>query len=697
MNLFFLVLFIFKVLANEEYQPMLTPDFPHLLGIERIRAWMNKTADPCSDFYQYACGGFRKRYATFQNDTDVIGLMSKTNSLLMEMILNRTTDPLAHSQADREIFEKSRNYYVSCARRDVIEQRGYAPFRTMANVMLAKFKSRVSFPRLLGQLQSQSGISIVLQSKYTSVPTKDIKKLRLQFVPAAAYNVTRETISQVFDTFVDNEIIPDNVNTDELRDFIFEYERRHLYFGKHLNHRHKLGGDRPDQFKSIDELSEETGLDWREYLDPLKLPDVEKIHLWAGSNAWLEEIEYVKNIPLHKLKYLALWRLAVTHYNKLPNPYYELWQKNIFKKSLRMGFYSVDTAATFLRHDCVRETGANLKYLSGHLYIKYAFNSTQKEAATKLVDDLFVVLRRRFKELDWMDEASQDAAIKKLDNLEKIVGFPDWVMDSNRIAEYYRPLRLNSNTYFENAVQAQIFTELMPSISHSRKNSNEREGLFKDHMWLLNAVHLVNLVQIQINPGFLQRPLFSARNPKAMNYGSLGGVIGHEITHAFDSYGSLYDANGVRRPWMSRSSRHEFNKRAKCFIDQYNDMSARFSDGHEGYINGRHTLTENIADNGGMHTAWTAWSESETGDIFQKSSDSEFSPAQIFWLSFAQTNCDVESDKKLTRQLKKDVHSPKPVRVNGALRNSMEFAKAFQCELGTRMHPKPEDETCRIL
>lgn len=102
-------------------------------------------------------------------------------------------------------------------------------------------------------------------------------------------------------------------------------------------------------------------------------------------------------------------------------------------------------------------------------------------------------------------------------------------MEAEQVAEYYRPLKFKPGNYFENAIQAQIFTELMPSIKHCRNHDIERGELFKDHLWQLNAVHLVNLVQIQINPGFLQRPLFSELNPSAMNYGSLGGVIGHEV------------------------------------------------------------------------------------------------------------------------------------------------------------------------
>ena len=170
------------------------------------------------------------------------------------------------------------------------------------------------------------------------------------------------------------------------------------------------------------------------------------------------------------------------------------------------------------------------------------------------------------------------------------------------------------------------------------------------------------------------------------------------MTHAFDSFGSQFNWQGERKPWMTPKSQHEFDKRAQCFVKQYSKMSATLSDGSRRHVNGRHTLTENIADNGGMHTAFAAWKSTQEGiDIYKKNHGEQFTPAQIFWLAYAQTNCDVSSDKKIKRQLKKDVHSPKPARVNGAVRNSMEFARAFHCKLHSPMHPLPEEKTCRIL
>ena len=216
-------------------------------------------------------------------------------------------------------------------------------------------------------------------------------------------------------------------------------------------------------------------------------------------------------------------------------------------------------------------------------------------------------------------------------------------------------------------------------------------------MWMLNAVHLKKLVQIQINPGFIQRPLFSSLNPRAMNYGALGAVIGHEITHAFDSDGSNFDSEGVKRPWMTRSVQQVFEKKAQCFVNQYNKINVSFQSGLSVPVNGELTLAENIADNGGMHTAFEAWKGTETGDIYHKQAKQDLSPAQIFWLAYAQINCDVVSDQKMTSDITNDEHAPKIARVNGAVVNSAEFAKAFNCPLRSPMNPRPKNEACRIL
>ncbi|KAJ3254920.1 Endothelin-converting enzyme 2 [Boothiomyces macroporosus] len=670
---------------DEAYQPELTPEFPHLLGIDRIKSWMDTTQDPCNDFYKYACGGFIKKYTGYRDTTNVMSLMAESNSLLMKQIMNQQQDSLAKTPEETQIFALTKDYYSSCLNTDLIAKRGFEPFANLAQYVMKKFDEAETLPQLLGDIQATSGVGIIFLSKYDQVPQQTMHDLRLQLVPAPAYNVTLETVEKIMQIYVKSGFLDQN-RLEFISKWIWGYERRHL----HVYSRNNNG---TDQYMTADEFSAETHLNWKEYLTPLKLEKITNIHLWAEYDSWIPEVEYLRNVDPENLRYYVLWRLALAHFNKLSDEYYNIWKSEIAERQLKMQYHSFETASSFLGASCIDETGDNLRYLSGHIYIKYAFNETQKMAATEMVDNLFSALRSRLLELDWMDETSKQAAVAKLDNIVKIVGYPDWVKDAHKILEYYQPLKFSADTYFENAVQSQILTEFMPSIRHSRRNSVERDTLFKDHMWQLNAAHLINLVQIQINPGFIQRPLFSTLNSRAMNYASLGAVIGHEITHAFDSYGSQFDKDGVRKPWMTQHTREEYNKRQKCFVEEYSQIPIVFSDGQVAHVDGELTITENIADNGGMHNAYKAWSLLETEDIFAKQGD--FSPAEIFWLSYAQTNCEATNDGRLRKQLVSDVHSPKTARVFGALINSEDFAKAFSCPVGSPMHPSKD--TCRIL
>ncbi|KAI8892816.1 hypothetical protein BC833DRAFT_337038 [Globomyces pollinis-pini] len=678
---------------DESLQPVITLDFPHLLGLERVKAWADKSLDPCQDFFKYSCNGFINRYQSFAKNVDVLSLMSQSNTLLMKMVMDQDKNHLAKSPVEKDIFYKTKDYYSSCTRSDIIEKRGFEPIIPLATSITSKFSSGKPIASILGEIQAETGVGLMFNAKFGYISHQNIDDLKLQIIPSPAYKVEKDTIKTVMNDYVENGILPKDSNIDLISEKVYEMEKRHLFFAKHLLHSRTEEAPKPHDTSKI---TMETGINFSEYLSPLKLNKNNQIHFWSESEKWISELAHLKDTDPQDLKNYGLWRLAATHYNKLSSKYFGVWKDKIGTQSLSMHIRDVDAATLSLQKDCMLETGMNLKYLAGNLYAQYAFNSTQKDTAVSMVDNLFGVLKSRFENLEWMDKETKTAAIKKLDNLVRVVGVPKWVQDPLQVAEYYRPLKFKPDSYFENSLQASIYADTMPSISHSRNNNLGRDGIFAQHMWLLNAMHLVDLVQIQINPSFLQRPLFSDQNLPVMNYASLGGVIGHEMTHAFDSLGSQFDSQGQRKPWMTERSQANFKKNEQCFIDQYSNLQVKVGTEMKS-VNGELTITENLADNGGMHLAYQAWKKSETSDPNSKPNDSPWTLEQIFWISYAQTNCDISSSQKTEFQLQKDVHSPKPVRVNGAIMNSPEFAKAFQCSVGSPMHPRPESQMCRMI
>ena len=327
------------------------------------------------------------------------------------------------------------------------------------------------------------------------------------------------------------------------------------------------------------------------------------------------------------------------------------------------------------------------------------FLETQKIAATDLVNHLVESFRHKITNLGWMDPPTKQAALAKLDNLVKVVGYPDWLIDTTKVAQYHSSLTFSKSEYFENAVQAQTFSDLTPSQHQLRAGAFERTNMYFGYPWQLNAFHLTDYVQIQINPGILQRPLFSALNPDAMNYGSLGTIIGHEITHAFDSMGYKLDKDGIKRPWWTARSMALFEVGSQCFEEQYDRYRVVFRDRSMGNVDGKQTLAENIADNGGMDVALDAWLRKIGGKHKAKELAEGFGGLtweQVFFVSFGQTWCSAKGDDDVRFLLKEDVHAPNGVRVRGVLHNSPEFAEAFGCRVGTGMNPLGDGGRCYL-
>jgi hypothetical protein len=208
---------------NEDYQPMITQDFPHLLGEERLKAWMDDLVNPCDDFYQYSCGGFLKRYSDFPN-TDVMKIMGRANALLMKNILIQKHDALAKTAAESDIFFKTREYYLSCENKNIIEQRGFEPIRSIANSIIRHIDSDNSLPAIFGELQGL-GVDVFFRSKYSKVETMDPDDLRLQFFPSPGYDVSRDTVKNTLLMFQKNKVIDRYVNIQNISSSVWEIEQ----------------------------------------------------------------------------------------------------------------------------------------------------------------------------------------------------------------------------------------------------------------------------------------------------------------------------------------------------------------------------------------------------------------------------------------------------------------------------------------
>jgi putative endopeptidase len=308
-------------------------------------------------------------------------------------------------------------------------------------------------------------------------------------------------------------------------------------------------------------------------------------------------------------------------------------------------------------------TSGGLGEAIGKLYVEKFFPPQAKERMLQLVENLRISLGHRIKKLDWMSGTTKQLALEKLDAMRVKIGYPDKWVD-------YSGLDVSSSSYLQNIWSANNFEFKRDLAKIGKPVDKEEWGMTPQ---TVNAGYNPTQNEIMFPAGILQPPFFYLDADDAVNYGAIGVVIGHEMTHGFDDQGRKYDKNGNLADWWAPEDAEKFNSKTRVLVYQYDSYKMLDSLG----VNGEMTLGENIADNGGLQISLHAFhksckeSKSDMGQI------DGFTPEQRFFLSYANIWKENIRDKSLARMLKEDVHSPAKARVNRALFNIDEFYRAF--------------------
>ena len=304
---------------------------------------------------------------------------------------------------------------------------------------------------------------------------------------------------------------------------------------------------------------------------------------------------------------------------------------------------------------------ADIGELVAQLYVDAAFSAQAKKRCEEMVGHLLSAMERAIRSAEWMTETTRAEALRKLDGFNYKIGFPDEWRD-------YTGLVIERGSYAENRMRCESF-EFARQMGRLGEPVDKGEWAMPAHV--VNAYYHPLLNEIVFPAGILQPPFFYADADDAVNYGAIGAVIGHEITHGFDDQGSHFDAGGQLRDWWTEADRAEFTRRAQVLADQF-DEYAVVDDLH---VNGRLTLGENIADFGGLKIAYDALHEVLAGKA--TAAIDGFGPEQRLFLSWATVWRTSYTDEYLHLIVKTDPHSPARARVNGPLSNLPEFATAF--------------------
>ncbi|HCN82883.1 MAG TPA: peptidase M13 [Sphingobacteriaceae bacterium] len=327
----------------------------------------------------------------------------------------------------------------------------------------------------------------------------------------------------------------------------------------------------------------------------------------------------------------------------------------------------------------VNQVDRGLGELLGQLYVEQYFPGDSKDRMLALVNNLQKVYQSRIENLDWMSPETKKKALEKLNTFTKKIGYPDkW--------KKYDDVEISADKYYENlqSIDRHDYKEMVDKLGQPVDKSEW--GMTPP---TVNAYYNPSFNEIVFPAGILQFPFFDFNADDAINYGAIGAVIGHEMTHGFDDQGRQYDKDGNLKDWWTKEDADKFIKKAKVVVDQYSQYTVL--DGL--HVNGNLTQGENIADIGGLTIAYQAFKMTEQGKGNKKIDG--FTPDQRFFLAFGQVWRIKNRDERLRMRISVDPHSPEMYRVNGPLSNMPEFYKAFDIKPGDKMY-RPEEQRVKI-
>ncbi len=641
---------------------------------------IDKSINPCQDFYQYACGNWMKTNAVPADKSrwGRFDQLQEHNFYILRDILES-----AQSKPNSPIEKKVGDFYASCMDESAIEKAGAAPLEPEMK-RIAAIKER---QQLVEQVSSMHRDG--LQALFAFYSQPDMHDA----------NQTIAYIDQGGITLPDRDYY--------LKDDPRSVETREKY-QQHVQKMFELAGDSPDmaakEAKTV--LAVETGLakasmDRTERRNPKNrdhlmttaeastlAPNFDLTQYFAHSGAPKFAKLNVGNPQFFKDVNEQLGSQSVDDWKT-----YLRWRTiDSYAPSLSKAFVDEDFAfnGKYLSGQqeneprwerCVRSTNGNLGMALGQLYVDRTFGPEGKARTLKMVEAIETAMHQDLQQLDWMSDTTKEQAYRKLSTIVNNIGYPDKWRDYSRVP-------VKRGDYAGNVKRASTFE------THRRLQKIDKPTDRKD--WSMtpptvNAYYRPPMNDINFPAGILQPPFYSKDMDDAVNYGGIGVVIGHELTHGFDDQGRKYDAEGNFRDWWTPQDAEAFEKRADCVADEYSSFVSVKDDQGEVKLNGRLTLGENTADNGGLKLAYMALSDI-IGNTPVKEIDG-YTPQQRFFLAFGQIWCQNVTDQEARKRALTDPHSPGRWRVNGAVQNSAAFEKAFDCKAG---QPMVRENACRV-
>jgi putative endopeptidase len=673
-------------LAAQSPAPAPTPQTHYLPAPAFDTASINPSADPCNDFYKFACGNFvaNNPIPSDQAGVDQFYTLYNVNTQELNGILTKYA---ADSPTRTPNQQKIGDYYAACMNTALIDKQGLAPLQPLLDKINTVDKN--DLPELAGELQrinvnvflsfgeeqdfkdstkqvaaiDQGGLGLPERDYYTRTGDAD-KKIRAQYVDHIAKMLT----------------LAGEPSADAQRD-----ATSILAFETKLAEASMTNTERRDPEavyhpQTIAAFEDSIGnIDFAPFFDAVHAPHLESL-INANPKFFPAMVEAVRDTDLDTLHAYLRYHLLTSYASKLPHP---LDAENF-------DFYGHDLEGTPAQQPhwkrCSAAVDAALGEALGQVYVQQYFAGDSKAKTLQMVHDIEAAMDKDIDTLDWMSPATRLRAKAKLHAVADKIGYPDKWRD-------YSSIVITPTDALGDDIRATAFENDRQLNKIGKPVDHNEWGMTPP---TVNAYYNPSMNDINFPAGILQPPFYDPKTDLAVNYGHVGAVIGHELTHGFDDEGKKFDATGNLSDWWTAEDTKNFEAKTSCIVNQYGSFVAvpGATPKDDVHVNGKLTLGEDTADNGGLVLAYLAYldrAKKEGLDIHKKLNG--YTGPQRFYIAFAQNWCENSRPEAIRAQVLSDPHAPDHFRANGAIVNQPGFASAFGCKQGSPMVPTT---SCRV-
>jgi putative endopeptidase len=641
--------------------------------------FLDRTADPCVDFFQFACGSWNKLNPIPKDEAvwSVYGKLHDENMRYLWGLLEQTAQAGAGRTANEQ---KIGDYFASCMDETAANRLGAAPLKPLLDA-IAAVKKTADLPAVVGRLHMETGSDALFgfgsgqdfensdrviafaaagglglpdRDYYTKTDAKS-RETRARYIEhvAAVFRLLGDTPATAR---AEAQTVM-AIETALAKASLTRVEKRDPYKLFHKMTAAQWNAATPS-------------FGWAEYwkADGLAAPAV----LNVTEPAFFQEVErQLKTRPLAEWKTYLRWHAAHAEAPYLSDAFVNA-NFAFYGKHLQ----GVEQLRPRWKR-CVNYVDGQLGEALGQVFVAHTFTPETKAATLAMTRQIEAAMERDIQALPWMGDATKQQALVKLHGIVNKIGYPDRWRD-------YSSVRIERGDFVGNVERATAF--------ESRRQLDKIGKPVDRGEWdmtppTVDAYYDPQKNDINFPAGVLQPPLFDPKMDDAPNYGNTGATIGHELTHGFDDEGRQFDAKGNLRDWWTKQDSDAFVQRASCVADQYSGYTAV----DDLKVNGKLTLGENVADLGGTMLAYMAWKQATRGKDLQPIDG--FTPDQRFFIGMAQWVCSYERPAYVRLHVQTDEHSPGKYRINGVVSNMPEFREAFSCKVG---QPMVRENACRV-